>query len=107
MARTKKEISDNKKKKDEEVKKENKKEEPKEKTKKEKIQDVILPHGNTANQFWSVVLFAIGVFLLLLTLIQGSSGWYFMHKFIRGIFLLLRFLYMHLYSLRRIKLRMQ
>ena len=86
MARTKKEISDNKKKKDEEVKKENKKEEPKEKTKKEKIQDVILPHGNTANQFWSVVLFAIGVFLLLLTLIQGSSGWYFMHKFIRGMF---------------------
>lgn len=88
MARTKKEISDNKskKKKDEEVKKETKKEEPQEKTKKEKIQDVILPHGNTANQFWSVVLFAIGVFLLLLTVIQGSSGWYFMHKLIRGMF---------------------
>lgn len=88
MARTKKEISDNKskKKKDEEVKKETKKEETQEKTKKEKIQDVILPHGNTANQFWSVVLFAIGVFLLLLTVIQGSSGWYFMHKLIRGMF---------------------
>ena len=38
------------------------------------------------NHFWSIVLFAIGVLIMLLTLIQGNSGWYAMHRFIRGLF---------------------
>lgn len=38
------------------------------------------------NQFWSVVLFAIGILVLLLIIIDGNSGWYWIHNVIRGLF---------------------
>lgn len=38
------------------------------------------------NQQWSVVLFAVAVLILLLALIQGSAGWYAIHKALKGFF---------------------
>lgn len=38
------------------------------------------------NNFWSIILFSIGVLILLLTLVKGSAGWYALHKLIRGSF---------------------
>ncbi len=38
------------------------------------------------NQQWSVVLFAIAILILLLALIQGSSGWLLIHKALKGFF---------------------
>ncbi len=38
------------------------------------------------NQQWSVVLFSVAVLILLLALIQGSSGWYAIHKALKGFF---------------------
>jgi len=35
---------------------------------------------------WSVLLFAIAIFILLVALIQGSSGWYILHKALKGFF---------------------
>lgn len=40
----------------------------------------------SANQFWSIVIFALGVLFLLLSLIKGSSGWHDIHIFMRGLF---------------------
>lgn len=39
-----------------------------------------------SNQFWSVVLFASGIFIMLLVIIEGSLGWRKIHDFIRGLF---------------------
>ncbi len=41
---------------------------------------------NYTNQFWSVILFATGIFVLLLIVIDGNSGWYWIHNVIRGLF---------------------
>ncbi len=38
------------------------------------------------SQFWSIILFAVGIFVLLLTVIEGSSGWNAMHHILRGLF---------------------
>lgn len=38
------------------------------------------------NQFWSVILFALGVFVLLVTAIQGESAWLVIHNFVLGMF---------------------
>ncbi len=38
------------------------------------------------NQQWSVVLFAIAILILLLALVQGSSGWLLIHKALKGFF---------------------
>lgn len=38
------------------------------------------------NNFWSIILFSIGVFILLLTVVEGSAGWQALHKLIRGSF---------------------
>lgn len=38
------------------------------------------------NQFWSVILFAAGILIFLLTVIEGNSGWYFIHNLFRGLF---------------------
>ena len=56
-----------------------KKEEPpkEEEKKEEKIID---------NHQWSIVLFAAAILLLLLALVQGSSGWYVLHKALKGFF---------------------
>ena len=41
---------------------------------------------NDKNQFWSIVLFASGVLIALITLIDGSSGWHGVHNMLRGMF---------------------
>lgn len=38
------------------------------------------------NNFWSIILFSMGVFILLLTLVEGSAGWLALHRLIRGSF---------------------
>lgn len=38
------------------------------------------------NQFWSIILFAAGILIFLLTVIEGSSGWEFIHNLFRGLF---------------------
>lgn len=37
-------------------------------------------------QFWSVILFTLGVLILLLGVIQGESAWNSIHMFLRGLF---------------------
>lgn len=44
------------------------------------------PQKDPINQFWSVILFAAGILIFLLTVIEGSSGWYFIHNLFRGLF---------------------
>lgn len=41
-------------------------------------------NGNT--KFQSVVLFACAALFFLIAFIHGSAGWYFLHRFVRGIF---------------------
>lgn len=38
------------------------------------------------NNFWSLILFSIGIFILLLTFIEGSAGWLALHELVRGLF---------------------
>lgn len=44
------------------------------------------------NQLWSVVLFALGILVLLLTIIPGESAWYVIHKLLLGLFGIAAFL---------------
>lgn len=46
----------------------------------------LLPPVNDKNQFWSVVLFAIGMLTLFMMLIKGSEGWLKAHNFLLGMF---------------------
>lgn len=41
---------------------------------------------NEKNQFWSVVLFAIGTLVLLMSVIEGTSGWNGIHNVLLGLF---------------------
>lgn len=41
---------------------------------------------NPVNQFWSIILFALGILVFLLTIIEGSSGWKMIHQILRGLF---------------------
>ncbi len=41
---------------------------------------------NPVNQFWSIILFALGILVFLLTVIEGSSGWKMIHQILRGLF---------------------
>ncbi|MBQ8296834.1 MAG: DNA translocase FtsK 4TM domain-containing protein [Ruminococcus sp.] len=41
---------------------------------------------NQQNQFWSIVLFALGVVVLLLAVIEGAAGWNGIHNFLLGMF---------------------
>lgn len=41
---------------------------------------------NTDKQFWSVILFAIGILTLLLVMIRGESAWHAIHTFLLGLF---------------------
>lgn len=41
---------------------------------------------DSSNQYWSVLLFAIGVLTGLLTLVKGSSGWNKLHNLLLGLF---------------------
>ena len=44
------------------------------------------PQDDPVNQFWSVILFALGVLIFLLSIVEGSSGWKMIHNTIRGLF---------------------
>ena len=60
---------------------------PEEETKEEKEEKKEEPKVDSYdNHFWSIILFSIGIFILLLTLINGSAGWYALHNLIRGAF---------------------
>ena len=41
---------------------------------------------NDENQFWSIILFAIGIITALMTFIKGSAGWRGIHNFMLGMF---------------------
>ncbi len=41
---------------------------------------------NDKNRFWSVVLFAIGVLIFLMAVIEGTAGWRAVHNFLLGVF---------------------
>ena len=41
---------------------------------------------NEKNQFWSIVLFAVGVLVFLMAVIKGSAGWNGIHNGFLGIF---------------------
>ena len=41
---------------------------------------------DSSNQYWSVLLFAIGVLTGLLTLVKRSSGWNKLHNLLLGLF---------------------
>lgn len=63
-----------------EAKKNNKKNQP------DSLFQKFLPPVNDKNQFWSVVLFAVGVLTLFMTLMKGSAGWLKVHNFLLGMF---------------------
>ncbi len=44
------------------------------------------PQKNDKNQFWSVILFAVGVLVLLMAAVDGSSGWLRIHNGLLGLF---------------------
>jgi S-DNA-T family DNA segregation ATPase FtsK/SpoIIIE len=39
-----------------------------------------------SSKLWAVIIFALGLFSLFLIIIEGSSGWFAIHKFLKGIF---------------------
>ena len=41
---------------------------------------------NDQNQFWSIILFALGTLVALMTLIKGSAGWRGIHNVLLGMF---------------------
>lgn len=41
---------------------------------------------NTKNQAYAVILFAAAVLILMLALVQGSSGWLVLHRMLKGFF---------------------
>ena len=41
---------------------------------------------NKDNQFWSIVLFAVGILVAMMTLIKGSAGWRGIHNVLLGMF---------------------
>ena len=41
---------------------------------------------NESNQLWSIILFALGVLVALMTLIKGTKGWLAIHNLLLGIF---------------------
>ncbi len=44
------------------------------------------PNEDPVNQFWSVILFSLGIFVFLVAVIEGSSGWNKIHNVVRGLF---------------------
>ena len=41
---------------------------------------------NEQNQFWSIILFAVGILVALMTVIKGTSGWLGIHNLLLGTF---------------------
>ena len=60
--------------------------------KREPISNAKAAPQNESNQFWSILLFALGVLTALITFIQGDKGWFALHKFMRGTFGIAAFL---------------
>ncbi len=58
----------------------------KKKKKKKKEEEKKPEEVHYDNNFWSIIMFAIGIFILLLSVIKGSAGWYSLHCAIRGAF---------------------
>lgn len=52
----------------------------------ERQQEPPKPPQDTANQFWSIMLFALGVLSLLLIVIPGTSAWHALHTTMFGLF---------------------
>ena len=52
----------------------------------ERQQEPPKPPQDTANQFWSIMLFALGVLSLLLIVIPGTSAWHVLHTTMFGLF---------------------
>jgi len=42
--------------------------------------------NNSNKQLWSVLLFSMGVLMLFMSIIEGSSAWLALHNFVRGLF---------------------
>ena len=40
----------------------------------------------SGNQAWSIILFACGILLFLLALVEGESAWFFIHNLLFGLF---------------------
>ncbi len=41
---------------------------------------------NDSNQFWSVILFALGILIALMVIIKGTKGWLAIHNLLLGLF---------------------
>lgn len=52
----------------------------------ERQQEPPKPPQDAANQFWSIMLFALGVLSLLLIVIPGTSAWHALHTTMFGLF---------------------
>ncbi len=47
---------------------------------------------NDSNQFWSVILFALGILTALMVLVKGTKGWLAIHNLLLGLFGIAAFL---------------
>ncbi len=47
---------------------------------------------NESNQFWSILLFALGILTALMVLIKGNKGWLALHNLVLGVFGIAAFL---------------
>ena len=61
---------------------------PKGKPRKKKANEVISEpeDDKDTNRIWSVILFALGVLIALMTFIPGTAGWHGIHTFMLGLF---------------------
>ncbi len=57
-----------------------------EEEKKEKKDPPKRSNPNVENQQWAVLLFALAILILLFALIQGTAGWFAIHKALKGFF---------------------
>lgn len=55
-------------------------------TPKEEALEQLSRRQESNTKFQSVLLFAGAVFFILIAFIQGSAGWLFLHRFVRGVF---------------------
>jgi len=63
-----------------------KKSTPKPKVELTKTEKPVSAPKNEHNQLWSVLLFAIGVLIFLMTVIEGAGGWNTLHNILLGLF---------------------
>jgi len=63
-----------------------KKSSPKKKTAEAPVEAPVTKPNNEQNQFWSIMLFALGILSGLMVFIRGSAGWFAIHRFLLGMF---------------------